>query len=756
MMSSSVTVYADDEGAAMTAHATQSASALIEAELSTEAQTSLLHSSSEISRGDNTLDVKTAGDIADTTESLMDDPVIASARESDEIANGEAVSESIKPGEAGAAPNNAELWSTDEAASPQSTDLLKQLADSRALPREQPANSALQARQPNPSAPQTPQQPDTATSLAKEAANITPQATQSGSTFIPPVNKYPEIGSDEWNALPEAERLAASENFYGMDPKYREFFEPRVPSSSTNHLTYQLWQKHPVTGQMERVPVTWMTAAINPGAKLYVFMKVDVSKARYDMSNETRVGFGFHYWGSHPAGDGVYALDRNDAGKALFTFLKPDSVMIDGQITNRFDDAERIYGTHTTDPYPAPDRSEPRQGHKVIEKKVARGAVHYIAIEYTMPDNFAYAAWSHGSGSSGSASGSIGAKAQGFRAFPLPRIDVRYVLDKDYRQSQGIAAPESDSPLTEREQMAQYHVIADLENKQIAEKSAVFMDGAGETLFPLDTTFRISGSDGSVQTLPYKYVMFGPGAYSTERPTYESLIKDIPGYRYVADDFQKSTDKFYNEGKESKLPVFDYEFDPSTGKVAVFKHYYVTYEALTDVRVTKSWVGDETKRPDSVKVQLERDGEALGDVIELNAENNWVYRWTELERDRADGEPYVYTVVEVDVPEGFSLTRERTVGEDSTTGVPLVEVSLTNTYIPPEEPPNTPPDTPPDTPPSTPPVPPTPPTPPSTPPAPPHLAKTGIGVVGTVLYAAIILSSVGVGFMRYSRRERRS
>lgn len=71
---------------------------------------------------------------------------------------------------------------------------------------------------------------------------------------------------------------------------------------------------------------------------------------------------------------------------------------------------------------------------------------------------------------------------------------------------------------------------------------------------------------------------------------------------------------------------------------------------LTSYRVLKSW-SDDTKqaRPDSIRVQLLKDGE-IYDTVVLNSENNWRYEWNNLSA------AYNWIVAEKDIPEGYQLS----------------------------------------------------------------------------------------------------
>lgn len=86
--------------------------------------------------------------------------------------------------------------------------------------------------------------------------------------------------------------------------------------------------------------------------------------------------------------------------------------------------------------------------------------------------------------------------------------------------------------------------------------------------------------------------------------------------------------------------IYDIEASPKTGIVK-----------LTELTVKKAWAGS-GKHPESVTVQLKRNGEAFGDAVTLNAENDWTYTWKELEARES------WSVEEVAVPEGYKATYE--------------------------------------------------------------------------------------------------
>ena len=87
----------------------------------------------------------------------------------------------------------------------------------------------------------------------------------------------------------------------------------------------------------------------------------------------------------------------------------------------------------------------------------------------------------------------------------------------------------------------------------------------------------------------------------------------------------------------------------------------------TVVSVTKSWTDDES-HPDSVSVQLVRNGADYGDPITLSANNKWTYSWTELPKFDYQNAAYVYTVREI-VPAGYSSSVTEIQESGSTTQV---------------------------------------------------------------------------------------
>lgn len=381
---------------------------------------------------------------------------------------------------------------------------------------------------------------------------------------------FPDVGSDEWNKLDEETRKAHFDAFYGMDPQLKKYFYSSRAKDNAESILVQVYRDHPETGELQRVPVSYSSISAVPGETLYFFIKLNGH--HYPMKNQLRLNWGFNLRLSHKAEEGVYKLDP------YYSFIKVEDLLLDGKPSKLFDDQIEIYGETSKRQLPAPKKDVPYQGHKIIEESVARGAEHFISFKYTLPQNFWDGAWTQGSGSTGQQGGVISARAQLIRISPLGAMDVRYVLDDDYRAALNIDGPQEEVPISAREESDRFHIIESLEDKQLIEKSPWFYDRYEEYLFPLDKTFRHLSEDGaSIVESPYRYVMAGPDHFKRERPTFESLIKEIPGYEYVSHDFELNQDRDYKDNELSPLPMFDYSFDKTSGIVRISKHFYVTY-----------------------------------------------------------------------------------------------------------------------------------------------------------------------------------
>ncbi|MDY2679104.1 MAG: Cna B-type domain-containing protein, partial [Lentihominibacter sp.] len=127
-----------------------------------------------------------------------------------------------------------------------------------------------------------------------------------------------------------------------------------------------------------------------------------------------------------------------------------------------------------------------------------------------------------------------------------------------------------------------------------------------------------------------------------------------------------------------------YTFTVSYGEVTVKDAAENIVEELTvknesektSISVTKDWEDNGNQdgiRPDSVTVQLKAGTDKYGDAVELNANKQWSHTFTDLPKYKG-GEEVVYSVAEVEVPEGYTSTSE----VDKETG----DVTITNSHTP--------------------------------------------------------------------------
>ncbi|MDY4954693.1 MAG: Cna B-type domain-containing protein, partial [Candidatus Onthomonas sp.] len=80
----------------------------------------------------------------------------------------------------------------------------------------------------------------------------------------------------------------------------------------------------------------------------------------------------------------------------------------------------------------------------------------------------------------------------------------------------------------------------------------------------------------------------------------------------------------------------------------VYTHTSHESDNSTFLNVKKVWKGDDAEsRPDSIQVQLLRDGEPYGNPKTLSEANNWKTTWSDLSKN------YDWSVEEVEVPDGY-------------------------------------------------------------------------------------------------------
>lgn len=70
---------------------------------------------------------------------------------------------------------------------------------------------------------------------------------------------------------------------------------------------------------------------------------------------------------------------------------------------------------------------------------------------------------------------------------------------------------------------------------------------------------------------------------------------------------------------------------------------------IVNYTVTKEWKDDKKNRPQSIDVEIYKDGEVISNQI-LSSSNNWTYEWETVD----DGS--IWTVVERNVPDGYNVS----------------------------------------------------------------------------------------------------
>lgn len=93
----------------------------------------------------------------------------------------------------------------------------------------------------------------------------------------------------------------------------------------------------------------------------------------------------------------------------------------------------------------------------------------------------------------------------------------------------------------------------------------------------------------------------------------------------------------------------------ATGARVEFVNNYT--KDTTSVTVTKEWELNgisEAQRPAKITVQLMQGNTAYGEPVELYETNDWTYTWTGLDMYNATGSKIVYSVKEVNAPDGFT------------------------------------------------------------------------------------------------------
>ena len=145
--------------------------------------------------------------------------------------------------------------------------------------------------------------------------------------------------------------------------------------------------------------------------------------------------------------------------------------------------------------------------------------------------------------------------------------------------------------------------------------------------------------------------------------------------------------KYEADGTEIKYTVEEKDIpagytDVLTGTMANGFTITNTNNEKVNVSVTKAWVGPAKA---SAKVELRKEGSnnAL-QTQELNAAGSWKHTFTGLDKYENNGTPIKYTVVEKDVPQGYTASVSGTMASGFTitnTNTDKVNVSVTKAWV---------------------------------------------------------------------------
>ncbi len=118
----------------------------------------------------------------------------------------------------------------------------------------------------------------------------------------------------------------------------------------------------------------------------------------------------------------------------------------------------------------------------------------------------------------------------------------------------------------------------------------------------------------------------------------------------------------------------NYEMTVSDDGLTITNTYVIP---KVDVVARKVWVGG---IPVDIELQLFRDGQPMGEVVILSKDET-SYSWTDLDATDFDGNPYVYSVDEVNVPDNFDKTHEDDYTIINTYVIPQIDVTGTKVWV---------------------------------------------------------------------------
>lgn len=124
------------------------------------------------------------------------------------------------------------------------------------------------------------------------------------------------------------------------------------------------------------------------------------------------------------------------------------------------------------------------------------------------------------------------------------------------------------------------------------------------------------------------------------------------------------TDLLAKDGTLADVVAYVYVYDSKGNLIASEEDLTNTDQTITlyteDTKISVEKVWDDNNdqdciRPTTIKVQLYADGKASGRTVELSENNDWKYTWKDLDKQK-NGEDIVYTVDEIEIPDGYTKT----------------------------------------------------------------------------------------------------
>ena len=144
---------------------------------------------------------------------------------------------------------------------------------------------------------------------------------------------------------------------------------------------------------------------------------------------------------------------------------------------------------------------------------------------------------------------------------------------------------------------------------------------------------------------------YGDKVTLNESNNWSHEYTDLPKYKKDGSKYKYSVEEDAVPGYESTQS----ELKDSEGKVIGTKITNKFADEKTEYEVEKKWPGvDADKTPDSVEVELTKDGNDTGIKATLTRENGWKHKFTGLDKYKKDGTLYKYGVKELTKFDGYT------------------------------------------------------------------------------------------------------